>query len=276
VADRRLIAQSITDSGQVARLIKRCGPWAGLLFSWAIPFTDDDGRTDGDPDTLRSMVLGRFVTQVSEEDVAEYIATMNDLDLVIWYEVIDSGERYMYFPGFGRQQGLRADRYAPSRRPAPPSWVPDESHPYAKSPDMRKTKPQRDGRRTRRVPKRKNQDPEKTAPSETLPPDSDAEVTTAPRQPDNQMTTAPRPMVADVAQYGNRTAPEPSFVSNVSDLSDPSLVSLAGDAGPAPGDDEPEIPPAKTARSSSQVRREGLRQVGAAAARIVATVGAVR
>ncbi|MDQ2913632.1 MAG: hypothetical protein M3T56_10285 [Chloroflexota bacterium] len=166
MADRRLIAQSITDSSQVAQLIRRCGPWSGLFFTWCLPFIDDDSRLDGDPETLRAMVLGRWTEVISVADVTEMIATMNDLDLAIWYEVIDSpAERYLYFPRFTVHQMLRIDRYGPSRRPAPPGWVPEEGHPYHKNDDARRSeakvedlkvkKPQRDRRRTRRVPKRR-------------------------------------------------------------------------------------------------------------------------
>jgi hypothetical protein len=158
MTDRRLIAQSITDSAQVARLIRRCGPWAGVFFSWCIPFIDDDSRLDGDPETLRAIVLGRYVDQVSVADVVEMVATINDLELGVWYEVIDSDERYLYFPKFQVQQGLRADRYVPSRRPAPPGWVADDGHPYTKHPELLNSKPPKDRRRTKRVPRRKPSD----------------------------------------------------------------------------------------------------------------------
>lgn len=189
VADRRLVAQSITDSGQVFRLIARCGPWAGLLLTWSFPFVDDDGRLDGDPDALRSMVLRRYTTKVSEEDVAEFLATMNDLDLVVWYEVIEGGDRYLYFPRFGQHQGLRADRYVPSRRPAPPKWIPDETHPYTKQPELRKTKPQRDSRATRRVGKRRDSSSITGSGAAAVPPDlrhDDDHPAPDSCQPDNQ------------------------------------------------------------------------------------------
>lgn len=182
MSDRRLIAQSITNSQQVARLIRRCGPWAGMFFSWCIPFIDDDGRIDGDPETLRAMILGRYVDQVTVADVSEMVATINDLDLAVWYEVVDGDERYLYFPRFSIQQGLRADRYVPSRRPTPPSWTPDDGHPYSKNPELLKAKPPKDRRRTRRVPKRKPAEP-------LFAPD--------PRQDDNQLPPESRQTAAD-------------------------------------------------------------------------------
>lgn len=155
MADRRYIAQSITDSGQVAQLIASCGAWAGILFSWAIAFVDDDSRLVGEPDLVRHKILGRYLDLVSEEDVAEYLATMNDLELAVWYQVANAPlERYLYFPKFTLHQTLRADRYGPSRFPPPPRWKPEEGHPYTKTPELAKTKPQRDRRETVRVAKR--------------------------------------------------------------------------------------------------------------------------
>lgn len=155
MADRRYIAAQITNSGQVAQLIGYCGPWAGLLFSWAIAHVDDDGRLIGNPDQVRHKILGRYLPVVSEGDVAEFLATMNDLDLVVWYEVIGAPlERYLYFPKFALHQTLRADRYGQSRFPPPPRWQPEEGHPYTKNPNLAKEKAQRDRRATVRVSKR--------------------------------------------------------------------------------------------------------------------------
>lgn len=160
MADRRYIAQDITDSGQVEQLVRalggRDGFWAATFFSWLIPFFDDDGRLIGQPHALRSKVLSRYQDLVGDDEVAEALALMNDVDLVQWYEVKGSpGERYLYSPRFTRHQTLRADRYGPSRHPAPPGWQPDTDHPYGKNPDLQRQKPQRDRRATVRVPRRR-------------------------------------------------------------------------------------------------------------------------
>lgn len=168
MADRRLIAQSITRSGQVRQLVTRCGPFGAVFFTWALTHIDDDSRLDGSPGQLQGMIFGRY-PEVSEADVAEMLAVMNDIDLAIWYEVTGSpGERYLYFPRFTTHQTLREDRYGPSRLPAPPGWVPEEGHPYSKNDerkakwkpgqpsvsDLQREKPQRDLRKTVRVPRR--------------------------------------------------------------------------------------------------------------------------
>lgn len=169
MADRRLVAQSITRSGQVRQLVTQCGPFGALLFTWSLTFIDDDSRLDGSPGQLQSLVFARY-PEVSETDVAEMLAVMNDIDLAVWYEVVGSpGERYLYFPRFTTHQTLREDRYGPSRLPAPPGWVPEQGHPYSKNDerrakwkpgmpvvtDLRHEKPQRDLRKTVRVTRRK-------------------------------------------------------------------------------------------------------------------------
>lgn len=164
MADRRLIAQDITDSGQVEQIARGALAAYGdravafiatTLFSWVIAHIDDDGRIIGKPAALRSKIFARYLDLVSEDEVAEVVAWMNDVDLMVWYEVRGSpGERYLYSPRFTVHQTLRADRYGPSRHPAPPSWRPEEGHPYTKSPDLMKAKAQRDARPTLRVPKR--------------------------------------------------------------------------------------------------------------------------
>lgn len=205
MADRRLIAQSITNSGQVAQLVRRCGPWAATFFTWALTFIDDDSRFEGDPDTLRHKVLGRYVDQVSTEQIAEMVALMNDIDLAVWYEVEGSpGERYLYFPRFTLHQTLREDRYGPSRLPAPPNWRPEEGHPYAKNArrkaewkpglptvhDLRSEKPQRDIRKTVRVPKRPVNKGDRTLWEDAAQPFRATSAPTAQPERDHDATTA--------------------------------------------------------------------------------------
>lgn len=208
MADRRLIAQSITNSGQVAQLVRRCGPWGATFFTWTLTFIDDDSRFEGDPDTLRHKVLGRYVDQVSTEQVTEMVALMNDVDLAVWYEVEGSpGERYLYFPRFTLHQTLREDRYGPSRLPAPPNWRPEQGHPYAKNArrkaewkpgqptvhDLRSEKPQRDLRKTVRVPKRPVNKGDRTLWEISAQPSGATSATTAQPRGDQQVTASAPP-----------------------------------------------------------------------------------
>ncbi|HEY8861024.1 MAG TPA: hypothetical protein VIN37_02880 [Candidatus Limnocylindria bacterium] len=308
MADRRLIAQSITDSGQVARLIRRCGPWAGIFFSWCIPFIDDDSRLDGDPETLHSIVLGRYVDEVSDADVAEFVATINDLELAVWYEVIDSDERYLYFPKFQVQQGLRADRYVPSRRPAPPGWVADEGHPYLKNPELVKSKPPKDRRRTHRVPKRKptvatmtttrqpvgNQLAPEFRPNPTIPVseprtnEQQDDTATGDRKPDGGTPKEASATTWQPTAAGSGERLPPSAISVLSGpsslvLSNPSSLVAERDAAQeddgslkrSEGREDAEDDPFPDApQGADQARREGVRHVSGAATALVAAARA--
>ena len=251
MADRRLIAQSITNSGQVAQLVRRCGPWGAVLFTWALTYIDDDSRFEGDPETLRHRLLGRYLDLAGSELVAEIVAVMNDIDLAIWYEVVGSpGERYLYFPRFTTHQTLREDRYGPSRLPAPPNWQPEEGHPYTKNAarqaawkpgmatvtDLRRDKPQRDLRRTARVAKRTVTGSslwETTAQPQRAP-----NAPTATSQPErDQSAPAAHPLGAPA---GTEDAPRPASPRLVSQdtsrlASAQAAVELRSDRGGRPG-----------------------------------------
>jgi hypothetical protein len=220
MADRRLIAQSITRSGQVRQIVTRCGFAASTFFTWALTYIDDDSRLDGSADQLRGLIFGRY-PEVSEEDVTEILALMNDIDLAVWYEVIDSpGERYLYFPRFTTHQTLREDRYGPSRLPAPPGWRPEEGHPYSKNDerkakwkpgqpgvsDLRHEKPQRDLRRTVRVPKRPVNKGERTLWETPAQPAGATSATTARPERDQSAPPAQPPG----APAGTEDAPRPT------------------------------------------------------------------
>jgi hypothetical protein len=247
MADRRLIAQSITNSGQVAQLVRRCGPWGATFFTWLLTFIDDDSRFEGDPDTLLHKVLGRYVDQVSTDQVTEMVALMNDIDLAVWYEVVGSpGERYLYFPRFTLHQTLREDRYGPSRLPAPPNWVPEEGHPYAKNArrkgewkpgqptvhDLRSEKPQRDLRKTVRVPRRPVNKGDRTL-WETAAQPSGATSAPAAQPHGDQQVTAPRPSGHLAGTEDTSPLAPPPHVSE--DSSRPASAQRAGTAATAAG-----------------------------------------
>lgn len=235
MADRRYIAQDVTDSGQVEQLVRalggRDGFWAAAFFSWLIPFWDDDGRLIGSPHALRSKILARYQDLVSEVDVAEAVALMNDIDLVIWYEVVGSpGERYLFSPRFTRHQTLRADRYGPSRHPAPPAWTPDTDHPYGKDPELRKRKPQRDTRKTARVAKR------------PVIKGGEAPLATTPQPPGNQSAPTMAPSGDEASRHP--TSPHASSPHVTPQPSDPlgmGTDELRSGATGTPPEDETEL-----------------------------------
>ncbi len=226
MADRRLIATDITDSGQVeqvargtmARYNDRAVAFiATTLWSWMIAHIDDDGRMIGKPAAIRSKIFARYMDLVTEDEVAEVVAWMNDVDLLVWYEVRGSpSERYLYSPRFTVHQTLRGDRYGPSRHPAPPSWKPEDGHPYSKRPELAKEKPQRDTRPTVRVAKRPVNRPPRGLWETDVQPQRDQDATMAQperdhsapdAQPDGPQAVAERLRSGDGTYLSQRTSP---------------------------------------------------------------------
>ncbi len=113
----RFIRKQICDSKSVAELIKKRGPWAGLLFERMILWGDDDGRLVAEPRVIKAHCIpwhDRSVRQV-QADLEE----MHRLGLIILYQA--DGTQYAAFPGWHQHQPKqREERYIPSEFPAPP------------------------------------------------------------------------------------------------------------------------------------------------------------
>ena len=89
-----------------------------LLFTWAIPHLDRDGRMKADPSLFKSIVCPRL--EIDTDKVAEFLQEWHDVGAIIWYDS-DDGDKYLFCIGWKRQQiGLRYEREAASRCPAPP------------------------------------------------------------------------------------------------------------------------------------------------------------
>lgn len=92
-----------------------------LAYTWLITFADVEGRTNGDPALVRSLVFPRR-TDVSVERMEQYIREWAAAGLVIWYEA--EGDMYLAFPTFAEnQRGLDRRKEQPSEIPAPPEHV---------------------------------------------------------------------------------------------------------------------------------------------------------
>ena len=91
-----------------------------LAFTWLITFADVEGRVEGDPALVKSLIFPRRM-DVSFEDMEAYIREWVAAEMVIWYEV---GEhQYIQFVNFAENQmGLRKDREPESLIPAPPDY----------------------------------------------------------------------------------------------------------------------------------------------------------
>ncbi len=114
----RFIRKQICDSKSVAELIKKRGPWAGLLFERMILWGDDDGRLVAEPQVIKAHCIpwhDRSVRQV-QADLEE----MHRLGLIVLYKV--GGTQYAAFPGWHQHQPApRPGRRIASEIPPPPT-----------------------------------------------------------------------------------------------------------------------------------------------------------
>jgi hypothetical protein len=93
-----------------------------LAFTWLVTFADVEGRTNGDPALVRSLVFPRR-TDVTVDQMAGYIREWHAAGLVTWYEA--EGDMWIEFPGFDdNQRGLDRRKEQPSDIPEPPEYVP--------------------------------------------------------------------------------------------------------------------------------------------------------
>jgi len=93
-----------------------------LAYTWLVTFADVEGRTNGDPALVRSLVFPRR-TDVSVARMEAYIREWAAAGLVVWYEA--DGDLWISFPAFAEnQRGLDRRKEPYSEIPAPPEIVP--------------------------------------------------------------------------------------------------------------------------------------------------------
>lgn len=93
-----------------------------LAFTWLVTFADVEGRTNGDPALVRSLVFPRR-TDVTVEQMAGYIQEWAEAGLVTWYEA--EGDMWIAFPSFeDNQRGLDRRKEPESDIPAPTGYAP--------------------------------------------------------------------------------------------------------------------------------------------------------
>ena len=93
-----------------------------LAFTWLVTFADVEGRCNGDPALVRSLVFPRR-TDVTVDQMAAYIAEWADAGLILWYEA--EGDMWISFPAFAEnQRGLDRRKEQASDIPAPIDAVP--------------------------------------------------------------------------------------------------------------------------------------------------------
>jgi len=104
-----------------------------LAFSWAITHLDRDGRIQGEPSVLKSIIFPRR-EDITIDDMEYFIREWYYSGLIVWYEA--KGDKWIFFPGFkGEQIGMRYER-------EPKSYIPDPKNgklfPKIKPEDFRK------------------------------------------------------------------------------------------------------------------------------------------
>lgn len=114
MAQRRMIAKKITQNKKIAQLKS---PWAKLLFTWMIPYTDDYGRLPGDAEMLKALIFPREHKTLRK--IAELRDNLEKIGLIKIYEV--DGSKYIQMLGFDEWQTLKSDRPKQKECPDIPS-----------------------------------------------------------------------------------------------------------------------------------------------------------
>lgn len=106
-----------------------------LAFTWLVTFADVDGRCNGDPALVRSLVFPRR-TDVTVAQMEGYIQEWADSGLIVWYEA--DGDTWIAFPSFEEnQKGLDRRKEPGSDIPAPPSTDKAQSDTVPSTPQVR-------------------------------------------------------------------------------------------------------------------------------------------
>ena len=95
-------------------------PWAGLIFTWALPHADVYGILPGASRVLRALIMPMVDISLREFDAA--------VDLLCadggpWQRYAVDGTAYIYVRGYSRYQSVNFGRVAPPTCPLPPGWV---------------------------------------------------------------------------------------------------------------------------------------------------------
>ena len=112
----RLLWNTISNSKKIKGLPVGCQ----LVYTWLIPWCDDDGRLKAEVFQLKANVFQ--YTDLSEKQIAEYLALLHQVNLIFWYQVDD--ERYIEIVKWKCHQRIRKDRYKASTYPA---YKPDDN-----------------------------------------------------------------------------------------------------------------------------------------------------
>ena len=117
MARARLISKSICAS---PRFHAVGDDSARLSYLLLLTHAYSDGRIDGDPCYVRSLIYPRR-TDVTDADVQRHLDLMEEARMIIQYTYANGTRKAIQFEKFAEHQpNLRGDREAPSRIPPPP------------------------------------------------------------------------------------------------------------------------------------------------------------
>src|SRR5216683_4829799 len=120
MARRRYVSTSISTDRRLAELGERAGPWAVVLYTWAIPHAGDDARLVADPEELLTTVAPNLALRglVTVNDAARFIDAAVSLGLL--ERLPDNGIRFPLKWWYATQRGMLS---RVMRSALPGSWL---------------------------------------------------------------------------------------------------------------------------------------------------------
>jgi len=107
--ERRMLSRTIS----ISKKLSKVSDQAALLFSWIIPHVDDDGRIEGDPQTIKAQVVPR---RWNVELVETYLMELSDVRLINYYKT-DPENTFIEIIQFLRFQSFHGITRNPSNIP---------------------------------------------------------------------------------------------------------------------------------------------------------------
>lgn len=113
MANRRMLAINIRQSKKLAKLKT---DFARLAWSWAIPFTDDYGRFEADPDVFKATIFP-LIKSATIKKIVEALNDCASVNLIKLYQKEDSF--YGEIVDFDRFQTFKTGRTRKAEHPIP-------------------------------------------------------------------------------------------------------------------------------------------------------------
>jgi len=89
-----------------------------LVYTWLLPWADDDGRLRGEPIWILANILPAENLNIKE--IENILKELNRVKLISWYEILGEGF-FIQIHEWEDHQKIRKDRYKPSSYPYQPT-----------------------------------------------------------------------------------------------------------------------------------------------------------